>query len=373
MSEFFTLGELEIKNDILVSKGKQLPKEYRDNGTIEVIGAGRKSPYFSSHTNYDEDTITISSSGAYAGYVWLHTCPIWASDCTVIRINENIDLKYLYSFLLSKQQLIYSFQSGAGQPHVYWKNIKKIEIPLPTLIKQKQIAKTLDKAKELIELRQDSISKLDELSKSIFIDMFGDSHLNPKNWKKSDLSNIVDKETVVTYGIVQAGEEYHNGVPYIRTGDITKNKIKLDGLRHTDPLIAAKFKRSCVRSGEIVMSIRATVGTIAFVPKELDGANLTQGTARISPGCEVNSQYLFYFIQSVGCQFWIQRQVKGATFKEITLKRLREMPVLVPPLELQNKFAKIAEKIEQQKSLYQEELTKLQENFDALLSESFSV
>jgi type I restriction enzyme S subunit len=249
--------------------------------------------------------------------------------------------------------------------------MEDIEIPFTSFEKQKQIAKTLDKANELIELRKESITKLDALAKSIFIDMFGDPVSNPKGWEKSELSKVVNKNTVVTYGIVQAGEEFEGGIPYIRTGDIVNGKIKLQGLRYTNPKIAEKYERSKVLEGDIVISIRATVGTIAFVPKELNGANLTQGTARIASGEKINSKYLYYFIKSEGTQFWISRQVKGATFKEITLKRLREMPVLLPDLKLQNKFAKIIEKIEKQKLLYTQELEKLQENFDALLQKNF--
>ncbi len=299
---------------------------------------------------------------------------IFSSGFMSIKPKENIlDSNYLSFFFKSKYFNTQKDRlcNGGTQKALNNKSAEKIKFPLPQIDQQKQIAKTLDKAQELIDLRKESIAKLDELAKSIFIDMFGDPVSNPNNWKESELSKVVDKNTIVTYGIVQAGEEFQGGVPYIRTGDIVHGKIKLDGLRYTDPLIAEKYERSKVLEGEIVMSIRATVGTIAFVPKELDGANLTQGTARISPGKKVNSKYLFHFIKSEGTQFWISRQVKGATFKEITLKRLREMPILLPPIELQNKFASIIEKIEEQKSLYEMELAKLEENFQALLQQSF--
>jgi type I restriction enzyme, S subunit len=93
------------------------------------------------------------------------------------------------------------------------------------------------------------------------------------------------------------------------------------------------------------MSIRATVGTTAVVPPELDGANLTQGTARISPGKGVTLEYLLGFLRSTTCQRWIQGQVKGATFREITLTRLRELEVPVPPLHRQEKYSVCAESI----------------------------
>ena len=87
------------------------------------------------------------------------------------------------------------------------------------------------------------------------------------------------------------------------------------------------------------MSIRATVGTTALVPKILEGSNLSRGIALISPGDKVTSEYLLYFLRSSKTQNWIQRQVQGATFREITLTRLRELPVVIPPISIQRDFS----------------------------------
>ena len=111
MSNRVKLLELADKNFINVAKGKNLPKDYRDKGDYPVIAAGKSIAYFSSHPNYNNNTITISSSGANAGFVWKHTYPIWASDCTVIEVNEDIDFNYLYLFFfLQKHKLLQALQ-----------------------------------------------------------------------------------------------------------------------------------------------------------------------------------------------------------------------------------------------------------------------
>jgi type I restriction enzyme S subunit len=144
---------------------------------------------------------------------------------------------------------------------------------------------------------------------------------------------------------VQAGPHVENGVPYIRTGDIKNGRIGIENLFRTSPEIARAYQRSEVRSGDIIISIRATVGTTAILPSELNGANLTQGTARISPGPNVKSEYLLWALRSQDSQRWIERQVKGATFREITLGRLRQLPVLVPPDNVQTQFASAVQKV----------------------------
>jgi type I restriction enzyme S subunit len=217
-------------------------------------------------------------------------------------------------------------------------HVAKIRVPLPSLPEQQRIADILEKVDALSAKRRAALAKLDTLTPSIFLDMFGDPARNPKRWPGMQLQDVVKPGTIITYGIVQAGSEFSGGIPYIRTGDIVNGEIKMCGLRHTDPRIAAKFARSTVNAGDIVMSIRATVGTTAQVPVELNGANLTQGTARIAPGDRVEGSYLLELLRSAGIQNWINCQIKGATFREITLTRLRELPVTVPPIQLQRVF-----------------------------------
>ena len=249
--------------------------------------------------------------------------------------------------------------------------LKVLQVPLPPLPEQKRIAAILDSADELRAKRRDSIDQLDTLLQSVFLDMFGDPVTNPKGWEVSQLSEAVQDGTIVTYGIVQAGKEFPGGTPYIRTGDLVDGEIRAEGLRHTDPEIAARFERSRVRTGEIVMSIRATVGTTARVPPELDGANLTQGTARISPGARTDPWFLLHFLRARGSQTWLRRQVKGATFREITLGRLRQMPVHLPPLDLQSRFASIVESVERQRDRLRAHLDELDTLFASLQTRAF--
>jgi len=261
--------------------------------------------------------------------------------------------------------------TGVAQPQITRQSLARLKIPLPPLAEQKRIAGILDAADALRAKRRESLAQLDTLIQSVFLDMFGDPVTNPMGWEVRELSEVVKAGTIVTYGIVQAGDEYPGGVPYVRTGDLVDGEIRLNGLRHTNPAIATKFERSRVLTGEIVMSIRATVGTTARVPSQLDGANLTQGTARISPGENTEPSFLLYFIRSQGSQAWLQRQVKGATFREITLKRLRRMPIHVPPLDLQRRFTAIVESIEQQKARQHAHLGELDTLFASLQSRAF--
>jgi type I restriction enzyme, S subunit len=234
---------------------------------------------------------------------------------------------------------------------------------------QLRIAAILDKADALCQKRSAVLRKLDCLTQSIFLDMFGEADERAEGIK--EMKDIVRPGTIITYGIVQAGKEFPGGTPYIRTGDIVDGEVLEKHLRHTDPSIALRFARSMVREGDIVMSIRATVGTVAMVSRTLDGANLTQGTARISPGELVDGTYLLHYLRSARVQRWIQRQVKGATFREITLGRLRELPVVVPPLDLQLIFARRVKRLQAIARSAGRSQSRLQGLLDALKASAF--
>jgi type I restriction enzyme S subunit len=160
----------------------------------------------------------------------------------------------------------------------------------------------------------------------------------PVHWDVKQLKHVVDPNTSITYGIVQAGPEFEGGIPYIRTSDMSGKELPISGYPLTSPDIDKSYARSRVRPGDIVMSIRASVGKCLPVPDELKVANLTQGTAKISTGKGITRNFLLAFLNAEATQNYFDLMAKGATFKEITLDALRRTPVLLPPADEQIKI-----------------------------------
>lgn len=160
----------------------------------------------------------------------------------------------------------------------------------------------------------------------------------PLGWQTLPLSEVVSDDKPVTYGIVQAGPHIDGGVPIIKSGDVTRGQIHPERLQRTSMAIARKYTRSEVRRGDLVFSIRASVGAVAEVPNALSVANLTQGTARISPGPMCDGRFLLHYLRSDQPQTWVQDRAKGVTFREITLATLRQLPVTFPPLPEQRRI-----------------------------------
>jgi type I restriction enzyme, S subunit len=160
----------------------------------------------------------------------------------------------------------------------------------------------------------------------------------PEDWGVCNLQGVCGE--AITYGIVQCGPHIQNGVPYIRVSDMNSEQLDVGGMLRTAPAIAAQFSRSRVSEGDVVYALRGKIGEVRLVDSEVAGANLTQGTARLSPNNRMNSTYLLWSLRSQHALRQGDLSAKGSTFREITLEALRQIQLPVPPITEQRAIAK---------------------------------
>ena len=130
-----------LRSVAYIVKGNALSSSDVEVGNIPVIAGGQTSPYSHNQANYDGNVITVSASGAYAGYVWYHDYPIYATDCCVVfsKDESRFMTKYLFEVLKLQQKGIYRSQTGAAQPHVYTADLQMLNIPTVPITKQQEI------------------------------------------------------------------------------------------------------------------------------------------------------------------------------------------------------------------------------------------
>jgi len=162
----------------------------------------------------------------------------------------------------------------------------------------------------------------------------------PEEWDAVPLEAVAHPDRRIVYGIVQAGPHVPDGVPYIRSTDVGGH-IDVKSLLRTSPEIASRYKRSEVRPGDIVFSLRGNIGAMSIVPDKLLIANLTQGTARISVNGSHVAHYVRYALQSAAVRNRIAAVAKGSTFREITLHDLRRITIPLPERREQAAIARI--------------------------------
>jgi len=329
-----------------------------------------------------EKDILVTKDGSIGKVAFVEPLPGKATlnnGVFVIRpTNGEYQPKFFYYILNSSyfDDFIETITAGSTISHLYQKDFVNFRFPLPSLPEQRRIADILSTVDEKIHQTGEIVNKMEELKRGVLnelipsgIDERGGLRPSPEDrpelyeevrrctvpaeWEVASLQELCKGD--VTYGIVQAGPHIDDGVPYIKTGDMTDGQLEVEELSRTSTEIAEDYSRSKIKTGELVIAIRATVGVVHQVPPELDGANLTQGTARISPKDMIDNRYLLWTIRTNLVQSLIDARTKGSTFNEITLGTLRKVPIPYPERfkeqqRIAEKLDKILEKLEQERA-----------------------
>lgn len=149
-----------------INKGKALSSKDLIEGTYPVIAGGKTSPY--THNEYThENIITVSASGAYAGFVAYHPNKIWASDCSVVSAKTDSCTTFIFFLMQSQQNKIYSLQSGGAQPHIYPKDLEVLKVAIPKLEEQQKIAAVLTSADNEIDTLKQKLDHLKQEKKAL--------------------------------------------------------------------------------------------------------------------------------------------------------------------------------------------------------------
>ena len=306
---------------------------------------------------HPKGTILLTSR-ASIGYPAINSVPMATNQgFQSLRPNEKLDVEYGYQLILNNRNGLERLSAGSTFLEISSKEINKYKLPIPPLPEQKKIASILTSVDEVIENTQKQIDKLQDLKKATMNELltkgighteFKDSELGriPKSWDVRTIGDIVNPKRPVTYGIVQAGEHVPDGIPYIRVSDMKSDSLHPAKMMRTSPVIAKKFTRSRVLEGDIVYALRGDVGKVLVVPRILEGANLTQGTALISKSDSIETSFLYWCFDSSATRKQTYDMAKGSTFVEMTLGNLKNIKIPVPACLEQSAIAKILDSIE---------------------------
>ncbi|MBE7453866.1 MAG: restriction endonuclease subunit S [Kofleriaceae bacterium] len=167
----------------------------------------------------------------------------------------------------------------------------------------------------------------------------------PAGWHWTSLEELIGEEAPIVYGIIQAGPEVANGVPYIRPTELVDGRIVISSLKRTSTTIASKYARSTLRAGDIVLAIVGTIGKLAIVPPELEGANITQSSARLRPPTFISPFYLAAALQSPQLRAQFDQMEFGVAVRRLNISHVRALRVPVAPANEQRRIVSKLEAI----------------------------
>lgn len=282
-----------------------------------------------------------------------------------------VNPEFLYFWLLSKKEYLNSLGRGATFKEISKTIVENIQVPVPPLGIQGKIVEILKQSLFLIDKRKAQIEALDQLTQSVFLEMFGDPKLNKKKWKKQKLNDVCLRKG--EYGSGSSAISYDSDKPrYIRITD-----IRDDGSLNDDivaPSNPDDYEKYRLNEGDILFARSgATVGK-TYLHSEKNGYCIFAGyLIRFVPDTsKINPKFLFHFTRTQYYKQWVMSKQNIVAQPNINAKQYgEELFIICPPLELQNRFAKIVEEIEAEKELLQKSMVELQNNFNSLMQRVF--
>ncbi len=361
----FSLG-----NVCSVRRGTTITQTQANPGEIPIVAGGLAATYFHNTPNRKSNVITVSASGASAGFVNYWETPIFASDCSTVESESpDVSIKYVFHFLRGKQEYIYSkLRSGAAQPHVYAKDISALKILLPPLPEQRRIAAILDQADALRAKRREAFAQLDSLTQSIFIEMFGGAQTIFNKWSTKKLGEILDFLTSGSRGWA----EYYtdSGALFLRVQNVCKDELKLDDVAFVNAPDSTEAKRTKVQEGDVLLSITADLGRTAVIPAGLGEAHINQHLSILRTS-NVIPRYLSAFLTSPAGQREILGRDKHGVKAGLNFDDIRSFRVPMPPEALQHEFVQRANLVLKQKLMQQQSLVEIETLFASLQHRAF--
>ena len=370
----------EVVSDVTSKFRKIKASEYQPAGQFKIIDQGKDAiaGYTSDKTLINDEQLPIIIFGDHTRVLKYEENPIalGADGAKALKVDPEIaNTLYVYYYLKS----IKLKEAGYSR---HFKFLKETKVPIPTkdgrpsLDDQKRIAHLLGKVEELITQRKQHLQQLDDLLKSVFLEMFGDPVRNEKEWENRQLQELCASPKDIKcgpFGTQLGKSEFKKtgiavwGIPQINS------EFSIPPRDFVTQEKASELEEYSVRHNDIVMSRKGTVGKCSLYPPTMPPGIMHSDVLRIRADCtETNPVYLCWQLRiSRNVERQIANVSSGAIMAGINVGKLKSITVLAPPIFLQNEFSSIVEKVENLKSRYQQSLTDLEALYGALSQKAF--
>jgi type I restriction enzyme, S subunit len=255
--------------------------------------------------------------------------------------------------------------------------IEKSKILLPSMEEQKRIAAMLDKADELRRKRRESISTLDSLAQSIFLDLFDSP--GSKKWPSTTVGHLVaegkGKIRTGPFGSQLLHSEFvDEGIAVLGIDNAVQNRFCWAKPRFITEEKYEKLTRYTVRPRDVIITIMGTCGRCAIIPEDIPTAINTKHLCCITLNqkkCQPEFLHAYFLMHPIAQRYLLQK-AKGAIMNGLNMGIIKELPVPETPMELQQRFKTVSEKIELQRTKLLAAQTETENLFTALQQKAFS-
>ena len=365
-------------NDICFVK----PSDFTDNEITEI----HQSKFYISEYAKNKarvlpaDSILVTCIGII-GKVAINkiSCAVNQQINAIVPDKKICDSKYVAYAIQNAQPKIQIIANAAVVPILNKTQFSNIEVQLPQLEEQRQIANRLGRVDKLIFLRKQQLTKLDELVKARFVEMFGEPIGNPMKWP---VKHLVEISQLITNGNTPKGgsENYvETGIAFLRSQNVWRNRVDLSDVVYIDEDTHRAMKKSSVCHNDIfitktgrINTENSSLGRAALFQGKDNIANITGHVYLVRLKESVNPRFVVTILTGEAYRKYIRKVcVGGIDKRQINLEQVEKFPIIMPPLLMQNDFSAFVEEVDKQKQTVQQSLDKLELLKKALMQEYF--
>ncbi|OUO25946.1 hypothetical protein B5F86_11910 [Lachnoclostridium sp. An298] len=321
----------------------------------------------------DKEYIAVVKDGAGIGRTMLlpaYSSVIGTMQYLLPKEGIPIDIKYL--FYAVEHMNLAKYFSGATIPHIYFKDYQKEPINIPDIDTQRKISRIFDKIDALITSRKEQRTKLDQIVKSRFIEMFGNFVYERDRWNVCTIGDVAD--TIDPQPSHRTPPISLDGIPYVGIAECNYSTRRIDfekARKVGQNVLREHTERYTLDEGDFIIGKIGTIGKPFFIPIE-QTYTLSANTVLIKPiKGKVVSQYLYAVFQSEYMDRIIDAEKKSTSQPAFGIQKVRRIEIPMPPLELQQQFAAFVAQTDKSKLAIQKSLDKLEILKKALMQKYF--
>ena len=338
----------EIFEDCTKLGTKIKTDEYHSNGKHPIIDQGQEM--VAGFTDLEDgllDAVPAIVFGDHTRIIKYVDCPFFlgADGVKVLRSKvPNANYRYLYYALKNAK-----IPNTGYNRHYKW--LKELEIEYPPIDQQVKTVKVLDKVESIIYNRQNQLQKLDELVKARFVELFGDPISNPMNWNKRTLKEVCTK---LNDGTHFSPESFSMGdYKYITAKNIKASGFDFSNITYVPEAVHRPiFERCNPEQGDVLYIKDGATTGIAIVNTLKEEFTLLSSVALLKQNRNViNGYFLAALLNNADMYSDIRNNMGGAAITRLTIAKLNAVKVIVPPLDLQNRFAAFVEQVDKSKAV----------------------
>ena len=327
------VDEKLISDVATLERGKYISKKTAIPGDIPVIAGGRGPAYWHNESNRTGELLTVAGSGAYAGFVQYWDSPIFVSDAFSITTDPQLNTRFLFHWMKNKQEFLHSLKKGSGVPHVYPKDIARLKIPVPPLEVQKEIVRILDSYTQLeTDLKSELEAELEARRKQY--EHYRDSLLSLDSLTSRCGRDNVSLMPLGDIFVMKAGK--NKAATFISATKTLDQKVPCyggNGIRG--------FVQDYNQDSEIVLIGRqgALSGNVHYSNGRIYA---TEHAVVVTPKSGINMRFAYYLLTVANLDQYVTKSAQPG----LSVRRLNNVTVPVPPLSEQERIVAILDKFD---------------------------